>query len=330
MRNHWKAALCIVILTTYSSLGMCAPPGASVVWRLATGYRAESFHTENLLQFSLEVEDATRKQLRIEVLPNGELFKLSEIRQAVEDGRVQAGEVIMTSLAQAVPLAGADSVPFVVGSYPDAQRFWQLERPGLERQLAQRGLRVLYAVPWPPQGLYATRPIKSLGDLKGLRMRTYNQTTVRIAEFLGASPVDIPMADVGQAIQEGRIDTMITSAVTGVENQVWGSIKYYYDIRAWFPKNLVFVNAKQFDALTTEQRTQVLAAAAAAEQRGWARSEVEARKAVQILQTHGVKIERLSYDLESKLQRMGERFSREWVNSVGHDADAIFVPYYFR
>ena len=103
-----------------------------------------------------------------------------------------------------------------MGTYQRAQRLWDLQRPGIEKAFAQRGLQVLYAVPWPPQGLYATRPIKTLVDFKHLKMRTYNQTTIRIAEMLGATPVDVPMVEVNKALASGRMDNMITSAVTGM------------------------------------------------------------------------------------------------------------------
>jgi len=301
---------------------------AQTTWKIATGYRADSFHTENIAQFGRDVEAATKGQLRIELAPNGSLFKLGDIRQAVEDGKVQGGETIMTSLVKEMPIAGADSIPFVVGSYPKAQKLWQLQRPGIEQAFAQRGLQVLYAVPWPPQGLYATRPIKTLADFKHLKMRTYNQTTVRIAEMLGAVPVDVAMGDVGRALSEGRLDTMITSAVTGVENKVWGPIQYYYEINAWFPKNIVFANAKSFAQLAPDTRAQVLKAAAEAQRRGWEASEAVAQNSTRELQRNGIKIERLSPDLEREIKHMGERFSREWVRSVGNEANAIFVPFY--
>jgi len=323
MKHVRSVVICLAML------GHATAAPAQTTWRLASGYRAESFQTENLALFAREVEAASQQRLKIELAPNGSAFKLADIRQAVEDGRVQAGEVIMSGLMQDIPVAGADSVPFVVGSYQDALRLWRAQRPVLERKLAERGLTVLYAVPWPPQGLYATRPIKSLADLRGARMRTYNQTTVRIAEMLGATPVDVAMADVGQALRAGRMDAMITSSVTGVENQVWDSIAYYYEINAWFPKNLVFVNTKSFEALAPALRAQLLTAAATAEQRGWARSEAEARQANQTLQSHGIKLERMSFDIERELRRLGERFSREWVRATGHEASAVFVPYYF-
>jgi TRAP-type C4-dicarboxylate transport system substrate-binding protein len=302
---------------------------AQTSWKLATGYRAESFHTENIAQFSRDIAAATKGQLAIDLAPNGSLFKLGDIRQAVEDGKVQAGETIMTSMVKEIPIAGADSIPFVVGSYKRAQRLWELQRPGMEREFAQRGLKILYTVPWPPQGLYTTRPVKTLGDFKNMKMRTYNQTTVRLAEMLGATSVDVAMVDVGKAANEGRMDAMITSAVTGVENKVWGPLKHYYEISAWFPKNIVFVNAKAFDALAPDARSAVLKAAAEAEGRGWVTSEAVAQSATRELQANGIKVERISGELENDLKRMGERFSREWVRSVGHGASDIFVPYYF-
>jgi TRAP-type C4-dicarboxylate transport system substrate-binding protein len=302
---------------------------AQTSWKLATGYRAESFHTENIAQFAREVKSATNGQLAIDLAPNGSLFKLGDIRQAVEEGKVQAGETIMTSMVKDIPIAGADSIPFVVGSYKRAQRLWELQRPGMEREFAQRGLKILYAVPWPPQGLYTTQPVKSINDFKNIKMRTYNQTTVRLAEMLGARSVDVAMVDVGKAANEGRMDAMITSAVTGVENKVWGPLKHYYEISAWFPKNIVFVNAKAFDALAPDARSNVMKAAAEAESRGWVASEAIAQSATRELQANGIKVDRISAELESDLKRIGERFSREWVRSVGHGASDIFVPYYF-
>ena len=302
---------------------------AQTSWKLATGYRAESFHTENIAQFAREVATATKGQLAIDVAPNGSLFKLGDTRQAVQDGKVQAGETIMTSMVKDIPIAGADSIPFVVGSYKRAQRLGELQRPGMERDFGQRGLKILYAVPWPPQGLYTTRPVKTMGDFKNVKMRTYNQTTVRLAEMLGATSVDVAMVDVGKAVTDGRMDAMITSAVTGVENKVWGPIKHYYEISAWFPKNIVFVNTKTFEALAPDARSAVLKAAADAENRGWVASEAVAQTATKELQANGIKVERISSELETDLKRIGERFSREWVRSVGHAASDIFVPYYF-
>lgn len=324
MKKLLISALCAV------SLGHASTVMAQTTWKLATGYRAESFHTQNIMQFSREVDQATAGQLKIQVHPNNTLAKLNEISQAVQQGKAEAGETIMTSMVKDIPLAGADSIPFVVSSYKDAERLWKLQRPGIEKHFVQRGLKLLYAVPWPPQGLHSGKPVRGLADFKGTQMRTYNQTTLRIAEMLGAKPVDVAMVDVGKALAEGRMDNMITSALTGVENKVWGPIKYYYEINAWFPKNVVFVNSKAFESLKPATRNLVMKAAADAETRGWQASQALASSATEELRQNGIKIERIPADLEQEIKRMGEKFSREWVRSVGNEANDIFVPYYIQ
>jgi TRAP-type C4-dicarboxylate transport system substrate-binding protein len=160
-------------------------------------------------------------------------------------------------------------------------------------------------------------------------MRTYNQTTERIAELLGATPVDVPMVEVNQGLATGRITSMITSAVTGVENQVWGRVKYYYEINAWYPKNIVFVNRKAFEALAPDLQQMLLAAGQEAETRGWAMSQAAATDATNELRSRGLQVGRVPPDFEADLKRMGEKFSLEWVRSVGNEANRIFIPYYF-
>jgi TRAP-type transport system periplasmic protein len=301
---------------------------AGVTWRLATGYRAESFHTVNLQTLATEVEAATAGELRIAIHPNNTLVTLAEMRAAVQAGTVEAGETIMSSLVGEMPIAGADSVPFITASYADARRMWRLQRPLIERQFAQRGLSVLCAVPWPPQGLYATRPVVDITDLSGRRMRTYNPTTQRIAHWAGAESVEVPMVEIGRALAEGRIDCMITSAVTGVENQVWSHLRYYYPINAWFPKNIVFVNTQALNKLSRNAREALLNAAATAETRGGAASEAAAQSSVETLRRNGIRVEPVPRQLIVSLKRFGERFSVEWVRQVGAGANAIFVPYF--
>jgi len=301
---------------------------AGTAWRLATGYRSESFHTVNLATMASEVDAATGGELRIAVHANNTLVKLNDIRAAVQDGKLEAGETIMSSLVGEMPIAGADSVPFITASFADARRMWRCQRPLIERHFAARGLQVLYAVAWPPQGLYVSKPITDIADLQGRRMRTYNATTQRIATLVGAQPVDVPMVEVGKALADGRIDSMITSAVTGVENQVWSHVHHYYEINAWFPKNIVFANRQALNALSPAARDALLKAAAAAETRGWAASATAAQASVNELRRNGMKIEPVPREFSASIRRLGERFSLEWVRQVGAEANDIFIPYF--
>jgi TRAP-type transport system periplasmic protein len=313
----WLAALCAATVTH-----------AQTRWDLATGYSATSFHAQNLLAFAKDAEASTSGQLKIDVHAGGSLIKLPDIPKSVSEGRVQAGETIMTNLAADMPIAGADTIPFVVKSYGDARRMWSLQRPLMERDFVKQGLKVLYAVPWPPQGLYAKKPLKRPADLKGVTMRTYNQSTVRLAELLGAHPVAVSMSEVNAALSSGKVESMITSAVTGVENKVWANVQYYYPIDAWFPKNIVFSNLKAFQTLSPANQSAVLAAADRAEARGWLLSQQQQAEATEELQRQGMTVGELPVQFTHDFKRLSERFSIEWLRATGMDANQIFIPYY--
>lgn len=297
-------------------------------WRCATGYRADSFHGRNLVQWLGEWAAAAPNAPKVELHANNSLAGLAAIAGQVKAGQIELGETIMSSLIGEMPVAGADSVPFVVRGYGDAKRLWRCQRPVVERAFADMGLMALYAVPWPPQGLYTMRPLASLSELRGGRMRSYNRSTARIAELLGCTPVDVPMAEVGQALAEGRIDCMITSAVTGVENQVWKQLRHYHEINAWFPKNIVFANAQAYGQLDAATRRALQNATGAAEARGWAASEAAAAESVAELKRQGMKVDPLPTAALAELRRLGEKCSLEWLREVGPLANQIFIPYY--
>ena len=110
-------------------------------------------------------------------------------------------------------------------------------------------MKVLYAVPWPPQGIYTKRRSTRVADMKGLKWRAYSPATSRIAELVGAQPVTVQAAEVSQALATGVIDSYMSSGATGYDTKTYEHIKNCYDTQAWLPKNAVIVNLKAFDAL---------------------------------------------------------------------------------
>jgi TRAP-type C4-dicarboxylate transport system substrate-binding protein len=309
-----------------------SPASAQWAWNLPTGYPAKFFHTENIQQFAEEVEAATQGKLKIKVHPAGTMVKLNEIKAAVQAGKAEIGEVLFASMVKEMPLTGVDSVPFVVSGYEDARRLWRYHRPTVEQELSARGLKVLFSVPWPPQVLYTKSAVNRAADMKGMKVRAQNQTIVRIAEMWGATPVTdvLTPGDVSKALESGKINTLITSSVTGVEGKTWEHLKYVYPINAWIPRNVVLVHDKALAALDEPTRQALAKAAAAAEDRGWGLSQQANTRALAELRKHGMKVEDPAHHFERDMARAGERFTREWIREAGHRANEIFIPYYTR
>jgi TRAP-type C4-dicarboxylate transport system substrate-binding protein len=188
-------------------------------------------------------------------------------------------------------------------------------------------MKVLYAVPWPPQGIYTNKPINSVADMKGLKMRAYNPNTAKIAELVGAQPVTVQAAELAQAMTTGVVNANMTSGATGVDTKAWEHVKYYYDTQAWLPKNVVFVSQKAFDALDKATQDAVLKAAAAAEERGWKESETTAKQTVETLAKNGMTVGPPPPQLKSDLKKIGDTITADWVKSAGADGKAIVDAY---
>ena len=149
-------------------------------------------------------------------------------------------------------------------------RLYKSSKDEIAKGLDEKGLVFLYAVPWPAQGLYSKKEINNVSDLKGLKFRAYNSATIRIAELTGMAPTKIEAAEISQAFSTGAVESMITSPTTGKNKKIWeNGVKYFYDIAAWFPKNMVIVNKDAWNKLDAATQKLVMSEAAKAEKKGW-------------------------------------------------------------
>ena len=180
---------------------------------------------------------------------NGSLIKHPDILRAVSTGQVNIAEFLLGQFGNEDPVFAADNVPFVATGYDNAFKFYQAQKPVLEKKLQGRGMRLLYSVAWPGQGIYTKDPLKTVDDLKGTKLRTYSPLTARLAELLGASPTVIQVPDVPQAFATGAMQAMITSSATGTSTKAWEFVKNYYNTNAFHPKNVVVVNERAFERL---------------------------------------------------------------------------------
>ncbi len=326
-RMSYKTWLSAAVIGGALVVGAQGAALAQAKWDLPGAYPAGNFHTKNMVQFAEDVKQMSGGKLQITVHPGASLFKAPEIKRAVQTGQVQIGEVLMVNVENEIPVFGADGVPFLATSFDAAAKLWTAQKPVIEKKLAEQGMTVLYAVPWPPQGIYTKKDVNKIEDLKGVKWRAYSPATSRIAELVQAQPVTIQVAELAQALATGVVDTMMTSGATGRDSKVWESLTHYYDTQAWLPKNLVFVNNDAFKKLDAATQKAVKDAAAAAEKRGWATSKTETESAKADLVKNGMKVQPPSAELKAGLEKVGATMIEEWVKKTGADGKAIVDSY---
>ena len=319
MLRPLSIALATVLLVTTATTSSFA----ATKWDMPTPYGDGVHHTKNVKHFAKDINEATGGDLNIVVHSGASLIKHPEIHRAVRSGQVPAGEMFMGLLGNDNPLFKADNIPFLASDFGTAKTLWKASRGAIETSLAKDGVKLLYAVPWPPQGFYTKKPLKTVADLKGMKMRAYSPTTSRLAVLLGATPTTVQTPEIPQAFSTGIIDAMVTSPSTGVSSQSWDYVSDYTDTQAWIPKNMVIVNAKAFKRLDAKTQKIVELAAQAAEARGWdmAMAETDAKTAT--LAEKGITVASPTFKLKSGLQAIGKTMGDEWAKEAGDAGTAI-------
>jgi TRAP-type C4-dicarboxylate transport system substrate-binding protein len=296
-------------------------------WDMPTPYGDTTFHTQNIAEFADDVATATSGALEITVHSAGSLFPHAEIKNAIRSGQVPIGEFFLSRLVNEDAAFGVDSQPFVATSYEDAQQLWDAQKPVVTELLAEQGLVPLFSVPWPAQGLYTNGEIATVDDLSGLRFRAYNAALEEFAALAGAAPVQVEATNIPQAFTTGQVEAMITSPSTGANSTAWDFVSHYTPIDAWVPKNIVVVNQRALRRLPQEVQDNVLAAAEAAETRGWEMSAAEAEAKIAILKENGMQIVAPSDELQSGLQAIGAQMLEAWSEKASDAAASILTTY---
>jgi TRAP-type C4-dicarboxylate transport system substrate-binding protein len=314
-----------VIRALIAALGVsiALTSAAQTKWDMPTAYPATNFHTENINQFVADVDKATGGKLKITVHANASLFKAPEIKRAVQGNQAQLGEILLVNYENEDPLFGLDGVPFLAPSYADSMKLYRASKKALEDKLAKQGIRLLYTVAWPPQGIFTNRTLNSVADLKGLKWRAYSPATSRIAELVGAQPVTVQAAELTQALATGVVEAYMSSGATGFDTKSYESIKNFYDTQAWLPKNAVIANAQAFDALDKATQDAVLKAAADAETRGWKASEEKNSWYLDQLKQKGMAIVKPAPQLTADLKKVGDVMLQDWLKKAGPEGQAV-------
>lgn len=316
-----SAMACVLGLGTFAAQ-------AAERWNMTVEQPDGNFITTVAREFSKDVESATAGELQIRIHANSVLFKRPEVKRAVQTGQVQVGDVLMSVLGNEDPIYEVDSVPFLARSYDEAQKLWAVSRPAVEARLAKQGIKLLYAMPWSPQSIYSKTPISSMADFKGMKFRAYNPATSRMTELMGAIPTVIQTGEIPQAFSTGMISGMLTSPTTGVDSQAWDFSTYYYDVKAFIPKNFVIVNARAFKRLPETAQQAVLDAAARAEKRGWEIAQAKTGELVKTLAANGMQVADSAPEaVEAGFQQIGQTMVEEWLQKSGADGKAIIDAY---
>ena len=163
--------------------------------------------------------------------------------------------------------------------------------------------------------------------MKGVKFRSYNNATARLAELTGMLPVQIEAAEISQAFATGVADSMISSGATGYDRKVWESLTHFYEVDGWLPRNSVMVNGDVWNGLDDAKKSVLRGCAELAQYAGTWRAVEYTQFTLNGLKAGGMTVGPASDTLQTELQVIGETMTTEWLESAGAAGKAVIDAY---
>ena len=296
-------------------------------WQMPLANAARHFQTELAMRFAKEVKLVTSGRVSIRPYPSGKLFKGEQIFGAVRNDLVPIGARLMSALERESLMLQLDALPYLARSYLDSFKLYKASKVQIDKILTVKGVKLLYAVPWPAQGLYSRVRLDSVAEFKGLKFRPYNDITAEFGEKLGFLSVVVAANKLAKTLRRKQLDVMFGSSLAASAYPLQKNFAYWYDIKAWRPKEMVVINLKQWQALSKEDRVAVLAVAKKVESQGWLRSKQVAEQSRARLINQGVIVGEFSVEMQSEIESIGLSLVQQWLQKVGDPGRYLLERY---
>ncbi|MCB2228704.1 MAG: TRAP transporter substrate-binding protein DctP [Desulfarculaceae bacterium] len=162
--------------------------------------------------FAKKVKEATGGQ--VQIILNDSLVKGTQLAQSVRDDRVQLSTILGGYYSATNPEFGLSQLPGLMDNLDEFQKvFYGFWRADLDKMLAKHyNSKALMWGLFCPQNLISIKPVKTLADFKGKKIRVHNIETATLVAAIGAKPTPMPASEVLPALQRGIIDGVFTSS----------------------------------------------------------------------------------------------------------------------
>lgn len=186
-----------------------AAPAAAKNYRFATNVSDDSTAGQLIRQFADAVAKRTEGRVEFELFMNGQLGDQLQYFQQIQRGVVDLGLVNSAALENVIPAFGVVNLPYV---FRTSQEYGEvMTNPEVRGALFAAAEKHNF---WPLgflssgfRSLYTTKPVESMADLKGMKLRTMSSPTyIEMLTLFGAVPTPLPFGELYSGMQQGIVD----------------------------------------------------------------------------------------------------------------------------
>lgn len=298
-------------------------------WDMADEYGEAALTGKASKYFVQLVNERIGDELSITYHGGGALgLKSVDHFDAVEDGAVPIAVTLATQLGGIDPLFDMTSLPFLVQTPQEAYQLWRAAKAEYARIFDDHGMVLLWAMPNPPSGIHARRPIDQPSALDGLRIRTYDANGTRTLAAAGASPLQISWSDLIPQLSTGGIDAVLTSADGGVQLSIWDYLSDFTELNYAMALFVTHVNKDSFMALSEEAQQALHAISDEVDAYNWEIMQATVEESYRIMGENGMTITRNPPQaVFDRLQDAAAEVRSAWLDKVGERGEKILAEF---
>jgi TRAP-type C4-dicarboxylate transport system substrate-binding protein len=237
------------LMTVFFLSLVSAALSESKTWNvdLQTGMPAKYYATPSLEQAIDGIKKRTEGAVNIRLFSDlGLGIKGPDMLRAVGEGSLGMAYIVTPYISGEFPLAGLVDLPLLVQSPSEVLGAYSVIWEDLDKELSKRGVKGLTYYSFAKQVMASKKPVTTVADWKGLKVRGPGGEAQKLVEALGATPATIAAPEMYLALQRGTVLAAITAASSHLQYGNYEVTKYVSDF-GWYITNLVVINKKLWE-----------------------------------------------------------------------------------
>ena len=207
------------------------------------------YNTKVLEPWVKEINEAGKGRVQIQFSAGFALASQQNIYDRVTTNVVPMGWGIQSFFPGKFPKSEVPQLPLIYESAKEgSEAFWTVYKSGLLDD-EYKDVKLLTVFAFPQNQLHATQPIRSLADLKGMKVGAFGTLRMKLVSAMGATPIAVPPPKLYESMNRGVITGMVMGYSAFPAYKLQEVTKYHLDVPVGGQPGMVFMNKQVWNKL---------------------------------------------------------------------------------
>ncbi|MBI3993451.1 MAG: TRAP transporter substrate-binding protein [Candidatus Lambdaproteobacteria bacterium] len=281
----------------------------------------------NAVKLTEDVTKATNGALKVTVFPGSTLSTGADAMNNVTANVMQMAGVWGSHVAGQEQIMELFDLPmFVPWDFEFRTKLWDAMYPDFAEMLHKKhGIWLMTMLQVEPRMIYTKRPIKSLDELKGVKIRSMGPVETSFTRALGATPVPVEAAEIYTALQQGLVDGNWFPDSAQYAFKFHEVTRYIFDLNNAGAGYFVMVSEKALDGLPANVRQEFMGLRDLHSKRLRESSLDGTKKGRSLLEGTGMKANVVPAADRKRIMSMSSPIVEEWAARLPADTRPIYL-----